>query len=187
MRIHPFGGGLAATVAFGVLMSIGGCAPQPYVQGYAYDPKPNIVEVYHRVGTTEQTPLTVLASILGVHRADARRNIPYSVVVRLRLENSGQSLVSFDPATLELVTGTLKAFPPPQLRPPEVISLSSGQRRDVMAYFPFPPNATAHDMDLNHLRLRWEVKVDNVAVPQTALFQRSATYYDEDAYDAEVY
>ena len=179
--------GASAALSLIVFAFTGGCTQQPYLPGYAYDPQPAVVEVFHRVGTTEQTPLTVLASVLGVRRANAEKHLPTALIVRLRLEVSGPSPVNFDPNSLELVTGTLRAFPPPQVNPPNLIPLSPGQRQDVMAYFAFPPNATPGDMNLNHLRLRWEVLVDNVPVQQTAIFQRAAGDYQDNAYDADVY
>jgi hypothetical protein len=78
------------------------------------------------------------------------------------------------------VTGTLRPFPPPILEPPQPFELAPGQRRDLVAYFPFPPGTKASQMNLQNLRLRWEVKIDGIPVAQTALFDRvEKGYYPE--------
>ena len=162
------------------LLLVSGCSSSPYVSGYTYYPQPATVEVLRR-GSNLPPPLSVLVSILGIHRGDPKHSIPYSVVVRMRFENIGQSRVSFDPRTLELVTGTLRSFPPPIVEPPQPVELAPGQRRELTAYFPFPPNTKASQMNLKNLRLRWEVKIDAYTVPQTALFERVERdeYYPE--------
>lgn len=160
-----------------------GCATGPYAVGYHYYPQPVTVNVIRR-GGNQAPPLTVLVSILGVRNPDAERHIPYSVAVRMRFEDLGPSRVSFDPRSLDLVTGMLRAFSPPITNPPQAIELSPGQRQEVTAYFPFPPGTKASQMDMRNLRLRWEVKIDDYPVQQTALFERvdSAPDVDTDLY-----
>jgi hypothetical protein len=126
----------------------------------------------------------VLASILGVRRADPESRTSAAVAARLRLENNGPSHVTFDPNSLELVTGTLQPLPPPQVQPPTTLDLAPGQRQEVTAYFPLPPGADPNRMNLNNLRLRWQVRIDNYTVPQSALFERrtSASNSDYESY-----
>jgi len=163
-----------------VTLAGSGCAQPPYEPGYRYFPQPATVDVLRRDGN-HQTPLTVLVSVLGVHRADPKNDIPYSVVVRMRFENVGQSHVIFDPRSLELVTGTLRPFEPPIVRPSQTLDLTPGQRQEVTAYFPFPPHVKAENMNMRNLRLRWEVKIDGVTVPQTSIFERvPGGGYEED-------
>ena len=165
------------------LLLVSGCSSSPYIPGYTYYPQPSTVEVIRR-GSNQPSPLAVLVSILGVHNGDPKHGIPYSVVVRMRFENIGQSRISLDPRTLELVTGTLRSFLPPVVEPPQPVELAPGQRHGLTAYFPFPPNTKASQMNLKNLRLRWEVKIDGYTVPQTALFERVPRdyYTDTDVY-----
>jgi len=174
--------------AAGLLGTLGvgaGCAQSNYESSYRYFPQPAVVDVVRR-DSNRQAPLTVLASVLGVRRADAKQDIPASVVVRLRFENNGQSGVTFDPRSLELVTGSLRAFDPPVVRTAGPLELAPSARREVTAYFPFPPHTTAAQMNMRNLRLRWEVRIEGVVVPQSAVFDRtSGGYYDE--YDGDPY
>lgn len=169
-------GWVAATSGL-VLLGIG-CAPaSPYLSGYSYVPQPAVAQVFHRGDTNQTPPLTVRVSIVGVRRADSKQHVPPAVVLRLRLENDGTKDASFDPGTLELVTGALHSFPRPQVSPPYVVSLPPGQRADVTATFPFPPGVSPEQFDMNNLRLRWTVRIDNYPVPQTALFERTGETY----------
>ena len=138
---------------------------------YTFYPQPATVNI-RRVGVNQPPQVTVLVTVLGVRNADPRAYVPYSVAIRMRFDNVGQSRVSFEPSSLELVTGTLVAFPPPVLEPPQPFELAPGERRDLTAYFPFPPNTQASQMDLQNLRLRWDTKIDGVNVPQSAVFNR---------------
>jgi hypothetical protein len=165
MRKSAWGFGLLGLIAVGA-----GCH-QTYVPGYSYYPKPATVEVLKRDGD-QRSPLMVLASIVGVHYADDKAQIPYSVVVRLRFENVAKSTVTFDPASLELVTGTLRPFPRPLVRPAQPFTMQAGDRRELTVYFPFPAGISAAQMNLRNLRLRWEVKIDSTTVVQTAVFER---------------
>ena len=155
----------------GLVVSAGGCSG-PYVSGYTYYPQPATVEVLRREGN-QQSPLMVLVSVLGVHNEDAHQGIPYSVVVRMRFENVAQSKVTFDPASLELVTGTLRSFLRPRVTPAGVMTISPGERKELTAYFPFPQDVAAADMNMQNLRLRWEVTIDSTPVIQTVVFERA--------------
>jgi hypothetical protein len=155
----------------GLLLAVAGCQQgQPYASGYSFYPQPVTVNVMHR-GQGEETPLTTLASIMGVRRADPEHNVTGAVVARLTIENNGSASVTFDPASLQLVTGTLQSFPPPQVQPPITISIAPGQRQDVTAAFPLPPGGP-EQMSLNNLRLRWQVSIEGYSVPQSALFEQ---------------
>lgn len=163
--------GFFGTVLIIGLLGSAGCRPSVYVRGYAFYPQPAAVEVLSR-GGEQPSPLTVLISVLGVHKQDVRKNIPYSVVLRLRFENTGSIPVVFDPRTLDLVTGTLQPFEPALPQPDLPVTIPPGRRITVSAKFPFPSGRTPSDMDLSHLRLRWEVTIDKYPVVQTAAFDR---------------
>ena len=168
------------------LLLAGGCAhQQPYAPGYAYSPQPAVVDIYKR-GSSEP-PMTVLARVLGVRQADAQRQIPYSLAIRLRLENNSAPHATLNPQTLELVTGTLRAFPLPVVMPPQKIELTPGQRQDITAYFPFPAGVRADQMALDNLRLRWEIQIDQNTVQQSAQFQRISPAYNYDTSESNLY
>jgi len=174
--------GFALGIAvMGMVLAAGGCS-QPYASGYTYYPQPATVEVLPRE-EKQRSPLMALVSVLGVHKEDQQQRIPYSVVVRMRFEIVGQSKVTFDPATLELVTGTLREFQRPRVTPPGLVTLAPGDRKVFTAYFPFPPGASVSDMNLRNLRLRWEVNIDSTPVIQTVVFERVEGGSD---YDNEV-
>lgn len=171
-----------AVVMVGSLFALTGCQNGPYLSDYAYQPRPGIYEVRKHGAEQQAPPLTALVTILGVRRADPDHHVGPSIDVRLRFESNGTEPVTFDPATLDLVTGTLRPFPRPYVTPPMSFDLASGQQQDVTASFPLPPNTSPDQMDLNQLRLRWVVHVAGFPVPQTALFERTGAGYDAGDY-----
>ena len=173
---------LAITGAMFVTLLTAGCTStaSPYVPGFRYAPEPALVDVFRKGTTRQSPPLSVMASIIGVRRGGRGADTPQSVEVRLRFENNGPSHVSFDPHSLELVTGTLQAFGPPIVRPPGPLELNGGQSATLTALFPFPPGTGYRTLVLDTLRLRWQVQIDNKPVPQTAYFERASPLYYED-------
>ena len=179
---------IAAFLLVGLLSAIGGCSSSSsYVDGFRYAPEPALVDVFRRGSNTQaqSPPLSVMVSIIGVRRADAKAGLPASVEVRLRMEANGPAHVTFDPHTLELVTGSLQPFGAPITQPPTSISLNPGQTQNVSAFFPFPPGTSYRTLILDTLRLRWLVQIDNQTVPQTAYFERASPLYYEtsDSFD----
>jgi hypothetical protein len=181
---------LVGAILMGLLLAMVGCAQQdPYIPGYSFYPQPATVNVMHR-GPTEETPLTTLASVTGVRRADPEKNQGPAVVVRLQFQNNGATPVTFDPGTLELVNGELRPFPPPQVQPPHIIDILPGQRQEVTAAFPLPSGSDPQQMSLRNLRLRWQVKLDNYSIPQSALFEQgtgNANAYQQEERPREAY
>ena len=164
---------LVVTLWAGLLLACGcsNSGSEPYESGYTFYPQPATINV-RRVGSNQPPQVTVLVTVLGVRNADPKAYVPYSVALRMRFDNVGQSRISFAPSSLELVTGTLIPFPPPVAEPPQPFELAPGERRELTAYFPFPPNTQASQMGLQNLRLRWDTKIDGVSVPQSAVFNR---------------
>ncbi|HWE02813.1 MAG TPA: hypothetical protein VG326_10430 [Tepidisphaeraceae bacterium] len=166
----------------GLLMSalVGGCAPQsPYLAGYRYAPAPALVDVFRKGADSQQPPLSVMVSVIGIRRGGSTADAPPAIEVRMRFENNGQAKVSFDPSTLNLVSGTLQPFLQPEVHGPKPLQLAPGQNQTISAFFPFPRGAGPRTMGLDSLRLRWQVQVDNQVIPQTAYFERASPLYYE--------
>jgi len=151
---------------------LAGCTasnPQPAVI-YRYVPQPAMAELV-REGPNGQTPLVAL---VWVRREEASEGHPPAIHIHLRFENRGTVAVRFDPASLQLETGSLRPFPPPRVDPPHVIELAPGQTPEIDALFPFTGVASDPSLNADHLRLRWQVQVQGQKVPQDATFQRVA-------------
>jgi hypothetical protein len=158
-----------------VILSLS-CGCGPYIGDYQFSPRPLLAQV-PRASPQTAPPLTVLASVIGVHRSDSKLAIPQSVEVRLRLENPGPGAVNFNPQTLELTNGELLRFAPPITRPPQAFTIAPGQSVLQMAYFPFPPDHCYSNTDLESLQLRWMVQVDGRNIAQVANFRRTYPRY----------
>ncbi|HEX3357034.1 MAG TPA: hypothetical protein VHS31_08695 [Tepidisphaeraceae bacterium] len=158
------------------LVTAAGCAaPPPYFPGVRYAPEPALVVVPQ---PGKQVPtLSVMASVIGIRRGDPHANVPPAVEIRLRFENNGPVAVSFEPRTLDLVTGSLQEFEPVETRPAPPFQLSTGQSQTVSAFFPFPPGFHPRMPSLDALRLRWTVTIDNQPVSQTVSFYRATPMY----------
>jgi hypothetical protein len=166
----------------GLMLAAGGCEPEPYLSGYSYLPRPGVYEVKRHGAEQQAPPLTVLVTVLGIRRPDPDHHVAPAVDMRMRFECNGSEPASFDPATLELVTGTLRPFPRPYATPPTPFELAAGQSQSVSVSVPFPPNTAPQQMNLNELRLRWLVHVAGYPVSQTALFERVGGSYDAGDY-----
>jgi hypothetical protein len=156
------------------LMLLGGCST--YVEGFHYVPRPAVALV---PGTqpSQPPPTAAIVSVVGVHREDRGAGIPESVEVRMRVENNGPENVVFDPRTMELLDGGLMEFPPPVLRPAQVIALAPQQSVVVGAFFPFPPGRSYKNTDLESLQLRWHLQLGGSEVGQAADFRRMIRPY----------
>ena len=164
------------------LLLLIGCTA--YVGAYQYMPRPMLAEV-PATQPGQNPPLTVLASVIGVRRADKDQGIPESVHVRLRVENNGPGMVNFNPASLELTSGALIRFPPALTRPVQTVAVVPAQAAVFDAYFPFPAGQSYDTTDLGALQLRWQVQIAGQVVGQVVYFHRvSWRYYDPywDAY-----
>lgn len=174
---------VAGALMLMLMLFMPGCRSQLYEPGVYYEPQPALVEVVHRAaGQPQQVPLTVLAAVRGIRRANQKTDMPKSVEVRLRLENHGPSHVELDPGSLELTTGALRNFPAPRVQPPTPIEIAPGQQATLTADFPLPGGLPENSAELDHLRLRWRVTINGQPVPQTALFvrERSDRYAADD-------
>lgn len=158
-----------------VLACLGGCSK--YVGAYQYGPRPAMAYVRSTAATQPSPAASTLASLVGVRRADRKLGIPTSVEVRLRIDDMGPEAVSFDPSSLELTDGSLLNFPPPVVRPNQILNFTPPQSAVVSAYFPFPPGRSYKNTNMEILQLRWTLQVAGQRVHLSVPFYRLYPYY----------
>jgi hypothetical protein len=160
------------------------CGCSSYVGDFQYVPHPALAEIPPNP-PDKDPPVSAFASVMGVHRADRDEDIPQAVEVRFRLENNGPHTVTFDPQSLELMTGDLLGFDPPIVHPAHPVTISPSDVVMVDAFFPFPPGHSYHDTDMDSLQLRWREQIDQSPVSQSTSFRRIYGYrysYGPDPY-----
>jgi hypothetical protein len=153
----------------------GGCSL--YLDDYRYVPRPAIAGIPPKPAEGTSPQLTVLASIVGVRRDDAKSGIPSSVEVQLQFENAGPQKITFDPHTLQMSDASLTNLLPPIVRPESSAVLAPSETAAYTAYFPFPPGRSPDDMDLQALKLRWTLKLDDRPVSQVVMFRLAYPSY----------
>jgi hypothetical protein len=160
----------------GAAVVLGGCSV--YNSRYVYEPRPIDVEA-PRPGAEDAEPARTLVTIVGVRRADDKAQLPASVEVRLRVENTSPYPVEFDPGSLALFSAGLERFADPIVRPGTAVALEPADSAVVEAYFPFPEGRAPGDLDLSGLNLRWSLQVGGQPVTSSASFVRLPdAYYD---------
>jgi hypothetical protein len=157
-----------------LLFAAVGCSP--YVDDYYYAPRPALAEIPPAAGE-QAPPLSASVSVIGIHREDRHEHIPLSVEVRLRLDNDGSHTLQFDPKSLALSDGSLAAFLPPIVRPPDRITLAPAESVMLDIFFPFPDGVDYEDLDMQSLQIRWQVLIDGKRVGQVVYFHRIVTVY----------
>jgi hypothetical protein len=163
------------TCLIAAILSMALCGCSPYLGDFQYVPHPALAEI-PPVAPDKASPLSAFVSVIGVFRGDAKQGIPESVEVRFRLENNGPHAVSFDPNSLELMTGDLQSFQPPIVRPPQPVTLAPTQLAMFDAFFPFSPGRDYDNTDLRSLQLRWRENIDASPVRQVVSFRRIYPY-----------
>jgi hypothetical protein len=158
----------------GAAVMLGGCSV--YNSRYVYAPRPIDVPAA-KPGADDAEPARALVTVVGVRREDAESQLPASVEVRLRLENTSPFRLAFDPASLALISADLDRFPDPIVRPAGSIAVAPGGSAVVEAYFPFPDGRGPDDLDLSGLNVRWTVAVDGLDVTSSAGFVVLPTVY----------
>lgn len=170
--------GMATVGLISMAAILTGCAPKPpYLRGYRYAPEPALVDVMKKGGESQRPPITVMVSVIGIRRGGRDESAPPAVEIRMRFENNGSVPMTFDPATLTLVTGTLQIFEPPEVHGPRPLQLRPADTATIGAFFPFPPGARPRDFGTDSLRLNWQIQLEGQVIPQTAYFERTSTLY----------
>lgn len=171
---------IAVAVSVGVsVLLVGGCST--YDGTFLFQPTPAVALVTSP-GQNPVASARLLASVVGVRRADTRAGMPESIELRVRVENTGATPVSFDPTSMVLLTGTLEQLPAPfivdgdgaSVVAPTVV-LPPGAWTLTTACFPLPDSARS--LDLIHLDLQWSLDLDGAVVTGRAPFTRRVINY----------
>ncbi|MEX2671319.1 MAG: hypothetical protein WD294_04325 [Phycisphaeraceae bacterium] len=159
-----------------LLLLFTGCQSGQYDDRYVYQPRPMTVETFSRERPDLGTVRT-LVSVVGLRRADEDADLPASVHVRMRLDNTADSIATFDPSTITLFGADVRQFAPPILDPAQVLTLEPGDSATVDAYFPLRGEGTPGTVSLEGLGVRWTVDIAGDTVPGSATFSRRERDY----------
>ena len=166
-KLHPHG---MVMFAAGLLMLLASAGCSQYVGDFQYVPYPAVRAL--RVPANAQAPnLYVLASVIGVRRADAERGLPQSLEIHLRLENNGSEPVTFDSAMWHLTNGHLIAFANPITAPPGRIAVPPAAAQTITAYFPIPAGLDIRN-GLLSLELQGTLTANGQTLQATINFRR---------------
>jgi hypothetical protein len=160
---------------------LGGCST--YDGRYLYEPKPVVVDVA-APRSDDAAAARTMVTVIGVRRGNDAEAVPRTVELRVRIENSGDHAVRFDPETLRLVSGDLRDFGPPRLHPDAPTDVAPGAPVLVSALFPLPSADDGGPPDMEGLHAAWVVAIDGEDVPVRAAFTRvRPVYYGSYGYD----
>lgn len=145
-----------------------------------YDYPPGPVDVMSaKPGDSAAEPVHTLISMRGVRKEDAKSDIPASVEVMLRVENTTAWEVTLEPKMLSLFSADLSKFPEPILVPLDMRAIAPGGSAVLQAFFPFPDGRIPGDFDLDGLNVQWTLKIDGQDVTSSATFCRFPEAYYE--------
>jgi hypothetical protein len=179
---------LSYALCLPMLALVIGCSSSPYVDGYYFSPRPLVADI-PATQPSQPPPVAAYATVVGIRNEDDKLHVPESVEVRLRIDNNGPDSVLFDPRSMELNTGDLFRFPPPQVASSPV-ALMPGESGFVTAFFPFTPGHDYDNIDLGSLQLRWAVQIGQQRFEQIGNFQQveqRVIYYRDDPYARPYY
>jgi len=149
-----------------VLMLLAGCAT--HSARYRYQPHP--VEL---IESTEGTRAArAMVSIVGLRLKDREADTPAGMDLAVRLENIDADRVTFDPASLQLLTGELRPFANAIVEPAEPVELARGESANFRALFPLTAEVNATNADFDGLNVRLTMTVDGERVTRSATFER---------------
>ena len=162
--------------AFGAVALAGGCS----VYDHRYDYPPGPVDVVAVApGNAAAESIHTLVSMRGVRKADAKSDIPASVEVRFRVENTSGTGVSLVTKSLALFSADLIRFPDPIVVPLNAVEIPPGGSAVFEAFFPFPGGKVPGEFDLDGLNVRWALRIDGQDVTSSLSFARLPHAYYE--------
>lgn len=157
-----------------------------YHAGYYYEPRPAMITLDRDLERPNEQA-RVLATVIGVRRADDEAVLPESIEVRMRIDNATSTTLSYDLSAFTLVAADMTEFSNPILRPPATWTVAPQDSVVFDAYFEFPDDRTRRDVDLSGLTLRWSGRFDQDLVEGSVPFQRLREYYPYHRYHGHYY
>jgi len=126
-----------------------------------YNPGPAQVVVRDEKG---EAAARALLAVIGAERSDGTDQL--RMRVRVRVENLGAEVVTFEGDRALLVDADLMAFDPPTWTAPGApadnaseLAVPAGENALVDLRFPFPAGLDTSDLNLDGLNLRWSVSI----------------------------
>jgi len=153
-------------LALALLAPLAGCESPWYSARFA--PAPLEVELAAEGEPSAQA--RALLTVVGIKRAADGQ--PAQVVVRVRLDNLGESTLALVPESLECVSGDLVSMGAPTLDQDPGQALARGESRVWTASFPMPPGRTPEDLDWRGLNVKWTVAFGERRVTTGVTFDR---------------
>jgi hypothetical protein len=157
---------LARALALLPLVLTAGCETTPWYS-IAFTPAP--AEVPLRADAVPGSQARVLATVLGLARADAER--PERVEVRLRVENLGSVEARLAADAFSLLSADLCEFGPARLAGP-IAPVAPGGSASLDLWFPLPPGRTMYQLDWGGLNLRLALEFQGTRVTTGVAFRR---------------
>lgn len=149
------------------LLGLGACALPRY-----YDIRYTPVEIPIAAEAVAGSKLRVLATVIGIARADADTDHPAQVEVRMRLENLGFVEGRLLTDGLSLVTADLVAFEPGRIASGGEVIVPAGEARTVEIVFDDAGGHRIDEIDLDGLNLRFFVMFADSKMVAGATFSR---------------
>lgn len=136
--------------------------------GISYQPAP--LEVAVASTSVSGTQLRVLASVLGVARADD--STPAHVEMRLRAENLGSVEAKVRGDGFSLVSADLAQFGAPRVQPSGDTTIAPGKDATIDLSFALPAGRGVNDVEWSGLNLRFTVEFQGSPVTTGMSFAR---------------
>jgi len=157
---------LSRLLPLALLVPLSACESTWYAARFAPAP----LEVELRADGEPSAQARALLTVAGIRRAD--EGLPAQVVVRLRLDNLGESPLSLVPEGFDCVSGDLVSMGAPSLDQDPGQPLARGESRTWTISFPMPEGRTPEDLDWRGLNLKWTVAFGERRVTTGVTFER---------------
>lgn len=149
-----------------LLTALAACESTWYSARFAPAP----LEVELRADGEPSAQARALLTVVGLKRAADGQ--PAQVVVRVRLDNLGDSPLALVQESLECVSGDLVSMSAPSLDQDPGQPLSRGESRVWTASFAMPHGRTPEDLDWRGLNVKWSVDFGERRVTTGVTFDR---------------
>lgn len=165
---------LAMVAMVSGFMALTGCNSK-YVDRYGYAPRPGEVSV--DLPTTPGNPdARVLANVSGILRRVEDRPGARGVEIRVRVENTGNSLVIFNPSKSTLVSSALYPLIGP-VNPSNTVMLAPGEQANLVLVYRLGPGLKVDSEAMRGLNLRLSLQIGDEQVTRSFTFSRVYDYW----------